>query len=212
MVSKKHLHILGLISLFVTLFILIASGSFQPQIEAEALHAGDLNNDSFDQARLNGSLEMTVDFTFDYVWGKISPSEVLFEAEVTENAELGVEVGVELDLMDKREVVGRFYPSVIPFSIGPVPVVIVAELEAHVGLDGAVSNVFEWTNDWYDGNYYDTLPYSNPQGPATGTHKVVRGGGGTSGALYLRAANRVAPSPTGSDYYYGFRCVFSPGN
>ena len=37
-------------------------------------------------------------------------------------------------------------------------------------------NVWEWVNDWYGRDYYSDSPYSNPQGPPSGTYKVLRGG------------------------------------
>ncbi|RZF49370.1 sulfatase, partial [Acinetobacter halotolerans] len=33
---------------------------------------------------------------------------------------------------------------------------------------------YEWMLDWYDPEYYSKSPEKNPQGPATGTLKVVR--------------------------------------
>ncbi|EPX95710.1 MULTISPECIES: formylglycine-generating enzyme family protein [Ralstonia] len=33
----------------------------------------------------------------------------------------------------------------------------------------------EWVNDWFDPDYYEHSPRKNPQGPATGTEKVLRG-------------------------------------
>ena len=35
-------------------------------------------------------------------------------------------------------------------------------------------NVFEWCNDWYDRNYYSNSPVFDPQGPASGSSRVVR--------------------------------------
>ncbi|MBN1813656.1 MAG: SUMF1/EgtB/PvdO family nonheme iron enzyme [Anaerolineae bacterium] len=74
-------------------------------------------------------------------------------------------------------------------------------------------NVSEWVNDWYDADYYDVSPYSNPTGPASGLSKVMRGGGWRDSWHYARAANRFAFPPDvslGDDE--GFRCVAgSPG-
>jgi hypothetical protein len=33
----------------------------------------------------------------------------------------------------------------------------------------------EWTNDWYASDWYAKSPVKDPQGPRTGTSKVVRG-------------------------------------
>jgi formylglycine-generating enzyme required for sulfatase activity len=37
-------------------------------------------------------------------------------------------------------------------------------------------NVWEWTADWFDRDYYARSPVNDPQGPARGFIKVVRGG------------------------------------
>lgn len=37
-------------------------------------------------------------------------------------------------------------------------------------------NVWEWTNDWFDRDYYKRSPVKDPAGPADGYVKVVRGG------------------------------------
>ena len=43
------------------------------------------------------------------------------------------------------------------------------------GLYGMSELTGEWVNDWYDENYYQLSPKKNPQGPKTGTKKVLRG-------------------------------------
>jgi len=68
-------------------------------------------------------------------------------------------------------------------------------------------NVCEWVNDWYQEDYYSVSPYSNPQGPDSGTHKVLRGCGWSFGWYYIRVAGRNSYSPDLSYYHSGFRCV-----
>ncbi|MEL7645270.1 MAG: SUMF1/EgtB/PvdO family nonheme iron enzyme [Anaerolineaceae bacterium] len=68
-------------------------------------------------------------------------------------------------------------------------------------------NVWEWVSDWYLGTYYSSSPYANPQGPASGSDKVLRGGGWYNSWNGLRTAGRSYVSPDGRYSGIGFRCV-----
>jgi formylglycine-generating enzyme required for sulfatase activity len=70
-------------------------------------------------------------------------------------------------------------------------------------------NVWEWVNDWYDEKYYSVSPSVNPQGPASGTRRVLRGGSWVSYDLNVRSAYRGSYLPVNWDDGYGFRCVRS---
>jgi len=73
-------------------------------------------------------------------------------------------------------------------------------------------NVWEWVGDWYQSDYYSALPpWVNPQGPTSGTNKVLRGGSWDYGSTYVRAADRDYNDPTGRENNFGFRCAVSPG-
>jgi formylglycine-generating enzyme required for sulfatase activity len=78
------------------------------------------------------------------------------------------------------------------------------------GLYDMTGNVLERVNDWYSGGYYSISPISNPQGPATGTNKVMRGGSWRNYVgvdWYLRVADRSYGSPNASADSIGFRCA-----
>lgn len=68
-------------------------------------------------------------------------------------------------------------------------------------------NAGEWVSDWYSASYYELSPVSNPQGPATGTQRVVRGGSWFESILSARAAARASLDPLGARSDVGFRCA-----
>ena len=77
------------------------------------------------------------------------------------------------------------------------------------GLYDMVGNVAEWCWDRYSATYYAGSPAENPQGPATGSSRVQRGGSwGTSDyANGVRVARRNFDSPIAVSNHKGFRCV-----
>jgi len=80
-----------------------------------------------------------------------------------------------------------------------------------LGLHDMIGNVWEWVNDWFGDNYYSTSPSVNPQGPSSGTYRVLRGGlwGGNSNVC--RASDRYGVyNPDYSNYFIGFRVARTP--
>jgi formylglycine-generating enzyme required for sulfatase activity len=91
-----------------------------------------------------------------------------------------------------------------------------------LGLLNMAGNVGEWTNDWYDQNYYQTLsnqqqasgePILNPRGPAGGVERVLRGGSFNTLPFFARTYHRQSwrPATDRPDETYplwvGFRCA-----
>lgn len=68
-------------------------------------------------------------------------------------------------------------------------------------------NVWEWTQDWYDLDYYLNSPIDDPPGPAEGVARSMRGGSWMEGEADLRAAIRLGRKPEFRMANVGFRCV-----
>ena len=72
----------------------------------------------------------------------------------------------------------------------PFPVPVASYPPNAFGLYDMHGNVWEWTNDWHDENYYSYSPSKDPTGPRQGTVKVRRGGGWNSFPLWARSSFR----------------------
>ena len=73
-----------------------------------------------------------------------------------------------------------------------------------------VGNVWEWVADWFQSDYYSISPYSNPQGPATGTLRVLRGGSWRYEWNFIRSAYHSGGDPAYRYADIGFRCAVTP--
>lgn len=96
---------------------------------------------------------------------------------------------------------GRLHPSP-PFQTTDSP--------SPYGAYDQAGNVWEWVRDWYSSTYYSSSPAANPQGPATGTLRVLRGASWGNGAVDLRSTLRYWFEPYVRIYRtLGFRCARS---
>ena len=78
----------------------------------------------------------------------------------------------------------------------------VGELQPNsLGLKDMIGNVWEWCWDWYDS--YSSATVDNPQGPSSGTYRILRG----NSFVYsdCRSANRSLESPEDKRRDDGFR-------
>ena len=78
------------------------------------------------------------------------------------------------------------------------------------GLYNTSGNVWEWCADWFSPSHHLRSDRHNPQGPATGQRRVLRGGSYLCHRSYCnryRVAARSSNTPDSSAGNLGFRCV-----
>lgn len=79
------------------------------------------------------------------------------------------------------------------------------------GLFDAAGNVFEWVADYYDPEYYSVAPDENPQGPESGTFRVLRGGSHPSVLdEFVETTFRLPSQEFEGLIDAGFRCARDP--
>jgi formylglycine-generating enzyme required for sulfatase activity len=75
------------------------------------------------------------------------------------------------------------------------------------GLYDVLGNVREWVADWYDTKYEESSPAQDPQGPASGQFRVLRGGAWDDSEHQVRVTHRFGNYPTSRYSNDGFRCA-----
>ena len=77
-----------------------------------------------------------------------------------------------------------------------------------LGIYDMSGNVWEWCSDWYGG--YSAGAQTNPQGPSSGSRRVLRGGGWFYNARCCRVSYRISHAPEYSSSDNGLRLVLVP--
>jgi len=80
------------------------------------------------------------------------------------------------------------------------------------GLFDMLGNVLEWVSDWYGADYYQNSPVTDPQGPAGGEGRVLRGGCWGSNPRQVHVSNRLGVGPGNHYDYVGCRCLWDVVN
>jgi branched-chain amino acid transport system substrate-binding protein len=127
-----------------------------------------------------------------YPWG---------DSPTTGNLANFADMNLNVDVADKN--VNDGYETTAP--VGSYP----AGASPYGALDMA-GNVWEWVNDWYQPDYYNSSLEANPTGPATGTGRVLRGGSYHDPWDSLRTSYRFYSDPESHFSNFGFRCAAMP--
>ena len=142
-----------------------------------------------------------------YPWGEKKPDgkcanfadiNLLFQYEQINLPASEAEHQSNLKWMDRNSDDGYTFTSPVgKYPLGTSP----------YGVRDMAGNVWEWIDDWYDGNYYQHASGRNPRGPLTGIYKITRGGGWDSHHWMLRTTSRAGGNPGKGSDTLGFRII-----
>ena len=73
------------------------------------------------------------------------------------------------------------------------------------GQNDLLGNVWEWCWDWFDAAYFEKSPENDPEGPASGESRVVRGCGWNTQGADVSLSNRGLYKPDAKSWSIGLR-------
>ncbi|SDC07039.1 formylglycine-generating enzyme family protein [Acinetobacter boissieri] len=112
--------------------------------------------------QLNRKMDLPTEAQWEYA-ARNRGQEVLY---ATDNGKIEEERNIwSFEQREKSEEKFRVYGHIAELQQFP---------PSPLGLYDMVTDNFEWMLDWYSSDYYKQSPEHNPQGPTTGTLKVVR--------------------------------------
>jgi formylglycine-generating enzyme required for sulfatase activity len=77
-----------------------------------------------------------------------------------------------------------------------------------LGFHDMLGNVWEWNSDWV--GPYSPAAQTDPQGPVSGSVRVIRGRSWGDFGLLMRSSGRADAGPNYADFYDGFRVARNP--
>ena len=118
--------------------------------------------------------------------------------------------GKRANLCDRKCISGYQEKRVYDGYAQVAPVGSFPEGASPFGILDMAGNVWEWIADWYDPDYYQISPSTNPTGPESGTARVIRGGSWNDKDQSIHTTHRGFALPSNDLGTFGFRCVLSP--
>jgi formylglycine-generating enzyme required for sulfatase activity len=105
-------------------------------------------------------------------------------------------------------------PRLVNFNLSligePVPAYRYPMGASPYGVLNMAGNVREWIADWYGEFYYQSSPYRDPTGPATGTQRSLRSGSYAEDQQQISVYTRFKHLPDSAGLSRGFRCAENP--
>ena len=77
-----------------------------------------------------------------------------------------------------------------------------------LGIYDMSGNLYEWCSDWYDDSYYGSSSPIDPEGAASGSNRMPRGGSWYTYMAGCRVTSRNYNFPFAQSNGYGFRLVY----